>query len=173
MANIIGTQTVDGIYIISVDSDPTLGLGTPAPIGSIALTSNGIGTFTKTGALDTDWTISGGSSLTETTIDITGLTTINLTGLNNFGIINLTSSNPTETINIISNISTTQNYIFYPAAGLAVTFNDLSIGGIGANLKLAAPSLTADGTYFGYLSIQKRTALGNCFQTGFLDVYNP
>ncbi len=173
MANILGTQTVDGVYIISVDADPSAGAGTVAPLGSIALCNNGAGIFSKTGAANTAWTPASGGGTTETTIDITGLTTIDLSGFNNFSVINLTSTNPTETINIISNVNTTQNYIFYPEVGLAVTFNDLSIGGVGANLKLAAPSLTADGTYYGYLSIQKRSVLGNCFQTGFLDIYNP
>lgn len=57
MANITGTQTVGNLLIIAVDANPSLGAGTPADLGSIAMASDGSGTFTKTGALDTDWTL--------------------------------------------------------------------------------------------------------------------
>lgn len=57
MAVIKDIITVGGLQIITVDTNPSSGLGTPAPIGSLALTEDGSGTYTKTGALDTDWTL--------------------------------------------------------------------------------------------------------------------
>lgn len=55
MASILGIQTVDGLQVISVDVNPSFGVGTVSPIGSIALASDGSGMFAKTGALNTDW----------------------------------------------------------------------------------------------------------------------
>jgi len=60
MANILGVQTINSVWVIEVDADPTTGGGTDAPLGSIALTNNGVGTFTKTGILATDWTADTG-----------------------------------------------------------------------------------------------------------------
>jgi hypothetical protein len=60
MAKILGIQTVDTLFVISTDTNPTAAGGTPAPIGSIALTADGSGSFTKTGALNTDWTLNVG-----------------------------------------------------------------------------------------------------------------
>ena len=57
MAIVKDIITLGSLLIITVDTNPSLGLGTPAPIGSLALTEDGSGTFTKTGALDTDWTL--------------------------------------------------------------------------------------------------------------------
>lgn len=55
MAQILGTQTVNGVWILSTDVDPSIGLGTTAPVGSIAITSDGSGIFFKQSATDTDW----------------------------------------------------------------------------------------------------------------------
>lgn len=62
MAEILDIQTVGNLQILATDINPNLGtpLGTDAPIGSIAMASDGSGTFTKTGALDTDWTLDTG-----------------------------------------------------------------------------------------------------------------
>jgi hypothetical protein len=57
MAQILDIQTVGELLVINTDTNPTTGGGTPAPVGSIVITSDGSGTFTKTGALDTDWTL--------------------------------------------------------------------------------------------------------------------
>lgn len=113
------------------------------------------------------------NAVSQTTLDITGMTILNMSGLLNYGIVNLTSSNSTETINIVSNLSSTDAYKFQPKSTLVVTFNDKTIGGAGANLKLAAPSLVADGSNGGYLVIQKRETSGDAYQTEFLDTYNP
>lgn len=58
MANILGVQTVDGIYILNVDTDPSTGLGTSAPLGSFAIASDGSGFFYKSGVLNTNWSAS-------------------------------------------------------------------------------------------------------------------
>lgn len=55
MANIIGTQTVNGIYILNTDTNPTLTGGVDAPIGSWGLAGDGSGFFYKFGASNTDW----------------------------------------------------------------------------------------------------------------------
>ena len=55
MANILDIQTVGDLLVISTDVNPSFGIGTVAPVGSIALASDGSGTFTKTGAGDTAW----------------------------------------------------------------------------------------------------------------------
>jgi hypothetical protein len=57
MANITGIVTVGNLRVLAVDVNPSLGLGTTAPKGSLALCADGSGTFTKTGNLDTDWTL--------------------------------------------------------------------------------------------------------------------
>lgn len=58
MANILGIQTVDSVNIISVDVNPSLGLGTPSPTGSFAIAVDGSGFFYKNGASDTNWILS-------------------------------------------------------------------------------------------------------------------
>jgi hypothetical protein len=57
MANIIGLITVNGKDILEVDADPSAGLGTPAPVASLAMWDNaGVGNvYFKTGAADTAW----------------------------------------------------------------------------------------------------------------------
>lgn len=72
MAEILDIQTVGNLQIISTDINPNLGipLGTVAPIGSIAMASDGSGTFTKTGALNTDWTIDTGVSNTNGDVEL-------------------------------------------------------------------------------------------------------
>lgn len=55
MAEILGVQTLNSVLIISTDTDPSLGLGTVAPMGSIAISIDGSGIFFKQSATDTDW----------------------------------------------------------------------------------------------------------------------
>lgn len=55
MAIIKNIQTLGKVLIILCDTDPSLGLGTDAPIGSIATCEDGSGLFYKKGLLDTDW----------------------------------------------------------------------------------------------------------------------
>lgn len=62
MATIKTTQSLETAYILEVDANPALGPGTPAPIGSIATTLDGVGSFYKFGPLDTDWIINLGAT---------------------------------------------------------------------------------------------------------------
>src|SRR5689334_1682426 len=55
MATITGRRTVHGIDVLEVDGDPSSGSGTFAPIGSIATTNNGLGTYVKIGTDNTAW----------------------------------------------------------------------------------------------------------------------
>lgn len=59
MATILGRVTVNGIDLLEVDQDPTAAGGTSAPVGSIASDSSTGTLYSKTGALDTDWTAVG------------------------------------------------------------------------------------------------------------------
>lgn len=55
MANIIGVQTLNKVNILLIDTDPSLGGGVAAPIGSFGSAEDGSGLFFKQGALDTEW----------------------------------------------------------------------------------------------------------------------
>jgi hypothetical protein len=72
MAKILGTQTVDTLLVISTDTNPNLVGGTPAPVGSIVLTADGSGSYSKTGALDTEWTIIGAINIPTPSIQVGG-----------------------------------------------------------------------------------------------------
>lgn len=82
-----------------------------------------------------------GFSNFETTIDITGLTTIDLTAAGYQGIIHLTSSNATETVNLISNIPSIYPYKLYPAAGLTLTLTGSPVATAAVN-EIILPTLT-------------------------------
>jgi len=58
VAQILDIQTVGDVLVINTDTDPRLGGGTVSPIGSIILTNDGSGIFTKIGSSDTAY-ISG------------------------------------------------------------------------------------------------------------------
>lgn len=55
MANITGKQTVGDTLVISVDADPSSGLGTNASIGTYASVNNGGGIYFKANASLTGW----------------------------------------------------------------------------------------------------------------------
>jgi len=61
MATVLGRITVNTVEICEVDGAPAAGGGTPAPVGTMALDSASGSAYTKTGALDTDWTEVGSS----------------------------------------------------------------------------------------------------------------
>jgi len=88
-------------------------------------------------------TANSGYSNFEITVDITGLTTIDLsTELLFAGIINLTSSNATETINIINELNDTIPVEFRPADGLIVTFTGTPIASITTDGEIIMPTST-------------------------------
>lgn len=55
MANILGIQTVGNVNVITVDSNPAFSLGTPSPVGTIALAQDSGLSFQKVRAGDTNW----------------------------------------------------------------------------------------------------------------------
>lgn len=87
-------------------------------------------------------------------IDITGLTTLNLTAVLRRYLkrIVLTSTNATETINAFSNYSSISNIIIRPEVGLAITF----VHGIGAGQPRLEGAINAviDGTTEDFLEIE-------------------
>lgn len=66
MVTILGTQTLDSLLILATDVNPSTAGGVASPIGSFGSAVDGSGFFTKTGALDTDWSqvITSGNLLT-------------------------------------------------------------------------------------------------------------
>lgn len=61
MANIQNRITVGEVDILQVDQDPSLGIGTPSPVGSLAIVQDEINEesalYQKTGPLDTNWSL--------------------------------------------------------------------------------------------------------------------
>lgn len=55
MAEILGVQTINSIWAVETDIDPSLSGGVNAPVGSFGSAIDGSGFFTKTGVLATDW----------------------------------------------------------------------------------------------------------------------
>lgn len=77
MATVLGRLTLNnGVVILNVDQDPSAGPGTPGEIGSVALDSSTGVLYTKTGALDTQWSAVGGSGVASELTDGDGDTTI-------------------------------------------------------------------------------------------------
>lgn len=118
-------------------------------------------------------TVNKGFSNVETTLDITGLTNIDfgqvtlLGGLISdsgrfCGLVRLTSTNATETIDTIlaGNSTVFSPYRFIPENGLEVTFNDSSVSG--GNILLSGVNLVVDGTLDQYAIFDRyMTNLGN------------
>lgn len=112
------------------------------------------------------------------TINITGLTVIDMTNVEYADIVVLTSNNAAESINAITNTLSNKNIIFRPASGLIVTFNNKSVT-VGSNLILYAEQQIPNGTKFGFIELRKRSypvagspvaAIG-FFETNFMDEY--
>jgi hypothetical protein len=57
MASVLGLITVNGKQVLEVDAEPSVGPGTPAPIGSLAMYDSGtVGSlWVKTGSADDSW----------------------------------------------------------------------------------------------------------------------
>lgn len=67
MAIVSGKITINDILYLEVDSDPSTGLGTDAPIGSHANANDGSGEYYKFGLGNTDWQLQGGPGATGAT----------------------------------------------------------------------------------------------------------
>jgi hypothetical protein len=69
MANIDNAYTVsrlslnDNALIVDGNFDPSTGAGYEAPVGSLFIRTDVVGLYQKTGATDTDWTLSSNSSV--------------------------------------------------------------------------------------------------------------
>ena len=113
----------------------------------------------------------GGSTFNpigEVTIDITGLTNIDLSAANSalVGIINLSSSNASETINSFTNFSTNNRFELRPVTPLQLNLVET----LTDNMKLVAPAQTIYGNKRGYISFQKMAGLYR--QKDTVDQYN-
>ncbi len=95
--------------------------------------------------------------------DITGLTTLDITAaLNYVGIVNLTSTNPTESIDTIINFPNNQPFRIYPAPGLTVTF--VHGGGPSQPHCAGSANVVVNGTKLNYIEFTYLN--GRICQTG-------
>lgn len=106
-------------------------------------------------------------------IDITGLSVIDMSGSEYADIVNLVSSNATETITRIINTLSNKTIVFRPASGLSIDFNNKSAGVPNSNLRLFAATQTPNGTKQGFIALQKRTvgSTTDFYETSFIDEY--
>jgi len=130
-------------------------------------------TFTETLSTDVDHTTTvSGQSNDFRELDITGLTTIDIgTNAELVGIYNLTSSNATETINLISNFPTLFPFTLKPETGLTVTVTFTAVGSLSANDQIVGQSvfvvlngdngdeLTLQAATFGAYSVTEQVEL--------------
>lgn len=125
------------------------------------LTSNGGGQGT--------WLLPLGN-MSEVDIDITGSSNLNLNTVTE-GIINLKSTNPTETLNTVSNYSGQGKFILRPQSGLTLTVNDASVAA--GNMRLDASTKVIVGSKQGFIELQQRSlsAAIKFYQTSFIDQY--
>lgn len=131
----------------------------------IGLSNNGTKTYT---ASKSEKRMEHGFSNESETISITGLTTINITANNSeCGIIDLTSGNATETINLFSNFPTNIPVMFRPASGLTVTFTHAT----GANQPICAGAVDAviNGTNGDFIIFERRETYAG---SGIYRIYN-
>ncbi len=145
--------------------------GVPVPAGKfiMALTNTPGQTPANWVIFESGW---GFDQFGEATIDITGLTALNLASYNGYSVINLTSSNATESLTQINGVTGKQKIILRPESGLIVTFGDKNNALIASgNIHLAGEQLVVDGTWYGFLEVQLRA--GEMYQTSSIDSYNP
>jgi hypothetical protein len=131
LAQILDIQTVGDILVINTDVNPYLGLGTAAPTGSIALASDGSGTFTKFGALDTDWKPNGASSIgVEQVVTVNGIGTLafltvgseRIFSANGLGALATTPNFGSAVPNIWSPFGSVTNYVTITLGGVILTY---------------------------------------------------
>lgn len=115
-------------------------------------------------------TVTGG--ITTITKDITGITALDLTGQSGELIVNLTSSNATETLYSITNYTNVRKITLRPENGLVVTVYDTNGLGGGFNIYLNSATKVPDGNYNGFLELTKRNTT-DFYETNFIDQYNP
>ena len=106
--------------------------------------------------IDVNRSVSGFSNV-PSTIDITGLTTIDCTAAfaQYRGIYNLTSGNATESIDTITNPPTAFPFTIRPEAGITLTITGTAYAGIGAGqIALKATDYTLDGDKGEYIVLE-------------------
>jgi hypothetical protein len=112
-------------------------------------------------------------NMNEASLNITGATSINMTSVGTARIVNLSSSNPAQTIDNITNFSDNARIYFRARPGLDVTFNDTSVGA--GNMHLMAPSLTILGNKWGTIMFETRvnpiSGFKEFYQLTFIDQY--
>lgn len=120
---------------------------------------------------ESDITHQSGYSNAAREVDITGLTTLDLSATEEVGIYNLTSSNATETINLISNFPTLFPFTLKPETGLTVTITFTAVGSLSANDQIVGQSvfvvlngdngdeLTLQAATFGAYSVTEQVEL--------------
>lgn len=88
------------------------------------------------------------------TLDITGLTTIDLSSVADADIVNLTSTNATETVDSIIGATDNKTVRLQPESGLTVTFTGTAVADAAAgDIVLPTASFVANGTNRDYLSV--------------------
>jgi len=101
-----------------------------------------------------DRVLSVGLSTFYESVDITGVTTADFSGLSYVGIYNLTSTNATETLDTVTNFPTLFPFRLAPAPGLTLTVTGTAIAGIGAGqIALTTADVTLIGDNGEYLEL--------------------
>lgn len=100
--------------------------------------------------------VDGFSNMTATLV-ITGLTTANIGSIFWAGNITLSSTNPVETLDNITNMNGNHDVTFEPEAGLVVTFDDQSVAAGNIYLPATVVSTAINGTNFDYMTVRKRS----------------
>ncbi len=101
MAIIKGTQTVNNVWLLNTDTNPTLTGGVAAPIGSFAVASDGSGFFYKFNTSSTDWSKGALSTITLAEILANGALTNGVAITSNNGFSSLTLNNTGTTLSFI------------------------------------------------------------------------
>lgn len=118
----------------------------------------------------------GGGNPVVVTIDISNLNIIDMTGNESADIVNLTSTNLSETIWEVINTSSTKKIQFRPSSILDIDWiNETHRGvpiGVTPNLILYADPQTTNGGKGGYIELQARVAGQDLYETDFMDSYD-
>jgi hypothetical protein len=102
----------------------------------------------------------------EASIDITGLSSFDLSTFQNAEVIRLSSSNPAETISTIVNAPAHHSIKLLPAPGLSLTVNSTDpLSAAAQNIVLSAPSIILNGSKGDWLELRS-----SLFGTGIKEI---
>lgn len=167
-----GIQTINSLNVLSVDANPSAGLGTSSSVGSIALAEDGSGLYYKSGILNTNWSLLlTTSSASSTYVPYTGatanldlgafsLTTPNLIGGSAVGssityrgtTANGTSTVSAHTFTVGNNGATTAAQIF--------NSGQVNIGNYATPTNLRLVTIGQDTSYMSFGSLVGATSYG-------------